>query len=928
MKKSFILLATTLLALASCTRNQEIEIPEANLSLFARTESPADTKTVVESGTHVFWEPGDEIAVFMGEKAAKFSTDITAASGTATFKGTFGDATWPEEIDLWAVYPFSDDAVFDGETITTVLPSEQIARKGSFGKDMNLAIAHSTSSTLQFYNVGGGIRFSVTEEGIKKVMFEGLSGEIISGKVKIGFEDGLPVVKEVTGGSQFITLLPPAGTESFEKDTWYYIVAIPGALEGGYKMRFYKDSDYARKVSEKAVMIKRSIFGNIENADEGIEYEATTTHFPETEEEWMESAELTQSIGGIAGDLIDSLRKNHYPVADYIETLQNIEGVLDVWVDSDNDLVAIMQKDSLVVNYPDPRRFLHTSNAIDQRDDTFASFATNSISQNGNRNSIPRNPTRKSLIDKQAIILIPCEMPESDYYTTHNQYLRNCLIEMGYDSDNIVSKLGPEAKIEYFYGEELSKYDYIHITTHGDVMYYTYQKDDDDRRKGTCFASATEYDGAWAVYNLASKEIAKEDIALIYCDPVFDSVHNSKFYVGMTSEQLNNASFENSCVIVTACHSAETVNGIVGGTILPKFVDKGAGIASGYLITADGDYSEPYARFITKLMSHGISFQDADRYLKNATWFDEYLFKNGIEWMRLRYQKKEITPRPEQSPQPYYLNKLNISLHDDVVYENGIVELNWDFDFIPFDEVFVYKDFTTFEEHTEIIPFGVQYEVYINDMPPYVTEENCFEWDSPTIDDYSWYVVAKIMEGDTVLASYQSGIGHFTITEEPHYVTPEAIDLGLPSGLKWASFNLGATKADEFGDFFAWGETEPYYSCLDPLTWEDGKEAGYDWASYSLANGSMNLLTKYCTNPKYGFNGFTDGKGELDLVDDAANVILGDKWRIPTREEVLELIEMCSWERTYMNDVGGYTVTAPSGEYIFLPVAGNWSGTD
>ncbi len=140
----------------------------------------------MESGVHVFWEPGDEITVFMSEKAAKFTTDKTAASGTATFKGTFGDQGWPEEPDLWAVYPFCEDAVFDGETITTTLPSEQVAREGSFGKDMNLSIAHSNYSTLQFYNVGGGIRFSVLEEGIKKVMFEGLSGEIISGKVKIG----------------------------------------------------------------------------------------------------------------------------------------------------------------------------------------------------------------------------------------------------------------------------------------------------------------------------------------------------------------------------------------------------------------------------------------------------------------------------------------------------------------------------------------------------------------------------------------------------------------------------------------------------------------------------------------------------------------------------------------------------------------------
>lgn len=274
MKKSLFIGLVAILGLIGCSRNQEIDVPDANLSLFARTESQAESRTVVESGIHVYWEPGDEIAVFMGEKVARFTTDITAASGTATFNGTFGDQGWPEELDLWAVYPFSEDATFDGETITTVLPSEQVAREGSFGKNINLAIAHSNSSTLQFYNVGGGIRFSVTQEGIKKVMFEGLSGEIISGKVKIGMdENGKPVVQEVTGGSQFITLLPPSGQETFEPGVWYYILAIPGALEKGYKLRFYKDTDYARKVSEKKVEIIRSVFGNVDKADEGIEYD-------------------------------------------------------------------------------------------------------------------------------------------------------------------------------------------------------------------------------------------------------------------------------------------------------------------------------------------------------------------------------------------------------------------------------------------------------------------------------------------------------------------------------------------------------------------------------------------------------------------------------------------------------------------------------
>ena len=275
MRKSLFIGLIAIPGIIGCTQKQEIDTQENGLSLFARTESPAETKTVVEEGVHVFWEPGDEIAVFMGEQSAKFTTDITAATGTATFKGTFGDATWPEDLDLWAVYPFSEDAVFDGETITTTLPSEQVAREGSFGKDMNLAIAYSNSSTLQFYNVGGGIRFSFTEEGIKKVVFEGLSGEILSGKVKIGLdENGLPKVQEVSDGSQSITLLPPAGQETFQKETCYYIVAIPGALERGYKLRLFVDDLYADKVSAKTVDLKRSIFGSILDADLNLDFES------------------------------------------------------------------------------------------------------------------------------------------------------------------------------------------------------------------------------------------------------------------------------------------------------------------------------------------------------------------------------------------------------------------------------------------------------------------------------------------------------------------------------------------------------------------------------------------------------------------------------------------------------------------------------
>ena len=155
--------------------------------------------------------------------------------------------------------------------------------------------------------------------------------------------------------------------------------------------------------------------------------------------------------------------------------------------------------------------------------------------------------------------------------------------------------------------------------------------------------------------------------------------------------------------------------------------------------------------------------------------------------------------------------------------------------------------------------------------------------------------------------------------------TPVAVDLGLPSGLKWASFNLGATKPEEYGDYYAWGETEPYYESLEPLTWKEGKEAGYHWPSYKWCNGDANKLTKYCPANMASYwdgAGIPDGKTVLDPEDDAAYVNLGGNWRMPTDVEWTELRENCTCSWTTQNGVDGYLVTGPNGNSIFFPATG------
>ena len=156
-----------------------------------------------------------------------------------------------------------------------------------------------------------------------------------------------------------------------------------------------------------------------------------------------------------------------------------------------------------------------------------------------------------------------------------------------------------------------------------------------------------------------------------------------------------------------------------------------------------------------------------------------------------------------------------------------------------------------------------------------------------------------------------------------------AVDMGL--SVKWASCNVGASNPEDSGDYFAWGETEPYYSSLNPLKFKSGYESGYEWSSYTWCVGDdYNRLTKYSTSSWYSRIGSPDKKTVLEPADDAARVNLGDSWRMPTSKEWWELMDErnCKWEWSSRNGVKGFLVTSnKTGNSIFLPAAGNIGGT-
>ena len=144
-----------------------------------------------------------------------------------------------------------------------------------------------------------------------------------------------------------------------------------------------------------------------------------------------------------------------------------------------------------------------------------------------------------------------------------------------------------------------------------------------------------------------------------------------------------------------------------------------------------------------------------------------------------------------------------------------------------------------------------------------------------------------------------------TVTVAPLH---EAIDLGL--SVKWATCNVGADTPEEYGNYFAWGETE--------------SKSNYVWSTYKWCNGSYTTLTKYNTNSDYGT---VDNKTVLELSDDAARMNWGGSWRMPTDAEITELRTKCTWTWTTQGGKYGYNVQGPNGNTIFLPAAGYRNGT-
>ena len=163
-----------------------------------------------------------------------------------------------------------------------------------------------------------------------------------------------------------------------------------------------------------------------------------------------------------------------------------------------------------------------------------------------------------------------------------------------------------------------------------------------------------------------------------------------------------------------------------------------------------------------------------------------------------------------------------------------------------------------------------------------------------TVDD-NGIITAKYPGKTTITASYENISASISVTVTNTHNGYEYVNLGLPSGTKWANYNIGANVPHEYGDYFAWGETETKETYTRSNSSTFGKEIG-----------------EISGNPEY----------------DAARAIWGKEWRLPTFEEIRELEEYCTINETTVGGIDGVRVTGPSGQSIFLPYSGRKASSE
>ena len=282
-KNAFLFAAFAAILTCSCTVDEPIDVQAEEVGeitvLTAGFSGADETKTVRQSDGKVFWSPGDEISVMRSNSSShkRFVAGNTEPAARAEFSGVMPPGTSA----YWAVYPYNaNDNIQNGYFVTT-LPDKQEAVAGSFADKLFISAAFEKNNvkSLTFHHQVGGIKFSVTQPGVKSVIvvpadenvfLAGLIGLYASTTGSVPYIRATGEAKDM---SSTVELVAPEG-ETLEVGEAYHIVTMPATLKGGFTLLLQKEDGTicSRKVT-KDVKIEAGHFATLMDVDDGADYE-------------------------------------------------------------------------------------------------------------------------------------------------------------------------------------------------------------------------------------------------------------------------------------------------------------------------------------------------------------------------------------------------------------------------------------------------------------------------------------------------------------------------------------------------------------------------------------------------------------------------------------------------------------------------------
>ncbi len=304
-KLRLLFVFSLLFSLFGCTKEDDSPIGPTDLHdvVFHAGWAP-ETKTVLQEDGSVWWSPGDEISLFVGSGSGggyKLTSTNTNPAAKVDFVGKIGDN--PNNATYTAIYPYNENA-YCGEDgwIGSTIPEIQYVKPGSFADNQLISFAKSKNNNLYFYNICGGIKFSVANEGITKVVFtssksiNSLYTRPIAGHFAAYLTDEGDFISGIRsdGSESFtITALPLEG-EFFIPGKYYYVAFIPNELPNLLISYYKKDDSFATyilnlELGGRWAEIKRATIKTIAEKDKGLTFTSSDKKYsiiPNTYDFW------------------------------------------------------------------------------------------------------------------------------------------------------------------------------------------------------------------------------------------------------------------------------------------------------------------------------------------------------------------------------------------------------------------------------------------------------------------------------------------------------------------------------------------------------------------------------------------------------------------------------------------------------------------